>query len=337
MTRRTEFFCGEVWSIITKRIKSYKKKGKNPVLIAIPYMTDAAEELLPGLSKGDIVVCNASEEQIKSGSTSAAMLLKWKRKGVRVFSHPLLHAKLIVIGGRAFIGSANASKNSEQNLDEAIVSTTEVKAVREAKDFIMYLTQSCIELSKPDLENLQNIKISPRGPHYDKVQEISLPEKVNNLWIMSLVEGDELSEAQERKIQTEEKVAHRKARREGNRKHRITTIQRHSDDDNEPISINDWILSYSEPEEGDAEEHIITSACIEQVVHEVHFAGKKSILFLRRPTVVNQNLWLTKDDIGRNLANDIKKFSDVGSKGSPITGSKTTRYLKIFHENTQVK
>jgi len=57
-------------------------------------------------------VCDASEGMVKTGQTDPKVLLAYLRKGVNVRSHSGLHAKAIVRGRVAIVGSANSSNTS---------------------------------------------------------------------------------------------------------------------------------------------------------------------------------------------------------------------------------
>ncbi len=123
------WFAGgsELWERITKRVNAAKCR----VLAAIAYVGVDAPQLLP-LEEGDILVCDAEPWRVRAGSTSADALETFFERGVRIYSHRGLHAKVVVLHQRAFVGSSNASKNSRDNLDEAILETTDTAAVRGA-------------------------------------------------------------------------------------------------------------------------------------------------------------------------------------------------------------
>jgi len=78
---------------------------------------------------------------------------------VRVFSIQNLHAKVFVCGRKAFIGSANVSRHSAGILKEAVVETTEPKAVKAARDFVIRL--SLQELGLEELKRLIKIYRQP--------------------------------------------------------------------------------------------------------------------------------------------------------------------------------
>jgi hypothetical protein len=58
---------------------------------------------------------------------------------VEVHSVENLHAKVFVVGSSAFVGSTNASQNSENTLVEAVIATNTPQVVRECRDFVRSL------------------------------------------------------------------------------------------------------------------------------------------------------------------------------------------------------
>lgn len=68
-----------------------------------------------------MIVCDASQRALRSGSTHPAALAGLYKRKLRLLSKPGLHAKVFVVGNAAFVGSANASANSAGLLIEAVV------------------------------------------------------------------------------------------------------------------------------------------------------------------------------------------------------------------------
>ena len=181
----TKFFGdAKPWVRITKRVK--ETKGR--VVAAIAYVARDAPDLLP-LKKGDILVCDAEDASIKAGRTSACALWKYHKRGVTIYKHRGLHAKVVVLPRAAFVGSANASFTSRHARDEAILETTEAGAVQDARDFV--LAKACAEafrLDKPQLQALRGIEPDPRRwEGSDKREPVDLPERVDRLFVESMV------------------------------------------------------------------------------------------------------------------------------------------------------
>lgn len=149
----TELIIDNIWP----RIKKETRKARRPVYAAIAYFGQGASKILP-LPKGSKLVVDASEASVKAGRTCPAELKKYKGN-VTVYSIGNLHAKVIVVGSRAFIGSMNVSKHSS-DLVEAVVSTTDAKVVRAARQFVRKLCLN--ELGPEELARLQKLYHPPK-------------------------------------------------------------------------------------------------------------------------------------------------------------------------------
>jgi hypothetical protein len=103
----------QVWASISQ---AATRPGRR--LIARAYAGKKAAELVP-MRTGDIAVVNASRESLRAGLTYPGAVATWLDAGARVFSHEQLHAKVYLLGGCAFVGSANASAHSRDVLLEA--------------------------------------------------------------------------------------------------------------------------------------------------------------------------------------------------------------------------
>ena len=127
----TSLITSGVWARITKAAKAAPTKAH----VAVAYFGKGASKLLP-LRAGSTLVVDMSESAVKSGQTNPGELLKLINRGVAVYSVPNLHAKVFVIGPRAFIGSANASTNSANTLVEAVLESTDRSVVTSALRFV---------------------------------------------------------------------------------------------------------------------------------------------------------------------------------------------------------
>jgi hypothetical protein len=100
-----------VWKALTRR-------AAGPRRVASPYVGEGASKLLPW-KKGDVLVCALSRLNARAGNVCPAEIDKLRKKGVKVFVEPDLHAKVTRIGDHAVVGSANLSNHSKDKLDEA--------------------------------------------------------------------------------------------------------------------------------------------------------------------------------------------------------------------------
>lgn len=154
----TTFLQQGLWRELTSSIR--KAKGKADVAVA--YFGDKAGKQLP-LGKGSRLVVDASEGAVKSGQTCPAELIKLYHKGVAIYSVPNLHAKVYVVGRKAYVGSANASRRSANTLVEAMLVTSEASTVKAARAFIDELTNQP-ELGVEELQRLGKLYVPPRVP-----------------------------------------------------------------------------------------------------------------------------------------------------------------------------
>ncbi len=179
-----EFVGTSPWAAITKDVA---RKRRGPVVAAISYVGIRASEVLP-LREGDFLICDASERAIKQGVTSAKALSAFLRVGVRVFSHEGLHSKVIATENFAWVGSANASGNSRDNLTEASV-RIEGPACRDAYRWAELLAVEDAELLLRDVRLLAKLPVSwqARGGAPGRVSKtLNLPSGLSRLVILGL-------------------------------------------------------------------------------------------------------------------------------------------------------
>ncbi len=152
-----QFITRGVWKSITASAKAARK----PALVAVAYFGQGASKLMP-LPAGSRLVIDASEGAVKSGQTHPADLIRLQKRGVVIYSYPLLHAKVYAFDGFAFVGSANASNRSAGTLREAVVKTSDQAVVRSARAFVRDLCRD--ELSPGRLDRMQKMYRPPRIP-----------------------------------------------------------------------------------------------------------------------------------------------------------------------------
>lgn len=154
-TIRSRLVTGRVWSHITAEAR----RRREPALVAVAYFGKGASKLL-NLPAGSRLVVNASENAVKTGQTHPADLLRLLKRGVQIFSSPLLHGKVYVFGKRAAIGSANTSNNSAKTLIEAMVFTTDSAVVKQASRFVRSLAKN--EIGPEEIKALQKLYKPPK-------------------------------------------------------------------------------------------------------------------------------------------------------------------------------
>jgi hypothetical protein len=153
--------------------ESIRKLGGSRSLIqaAVAYATTPG-----GLNwkAGDTLVCDASDECIRGGQTSAAVLRSLFRKQVAIFSVPGLHAKVIACGNRAVIGSANLSKMST-SLTEAAVVTADPVLVAGAVNFVSQLAAPGRALGDREIARLCRLPVVRTGGGLRKGPQVRVP------------------------------------------------------------------------------------------------------------------------------------------------------------------
>jgi hypothetical protein len=131
---KTRFITQGLWPAITTAVM--KASGRCDAAVA--YFGRGGARRLP-LSRGGTLVVDMSLAAVKSGQTRPADVLPLLRKGVAVYSVDNLHAKVVVAGRRAFVGSANVSNRSARHLVEAAIETADPAAVRASRAFVRSL------------------------------------------------------------------------------------------------------------------------------------------------------------------------------------------------------
>jgi hypothetical protein len=101
---KIDFLSNGTWRSLTAAAKSARK----PALVAVAYFGKGASKLLP-LPGGSRLVVDASEDSVKTGKTHPRDLKRLQKRGVVIYSHSSLHAKVYAFDGYVFVGSANAS------------------------------------------------------------------------------------------------------------------------------------------------------------------------------------------------------------------------------------
>lgn len=168
MAVQTKLLPGDPWPSITRALS---RRSRGQAECAIAYVGSAGPRHLP-LRSDDLLVCNLSDDALRGHATSLDALLTFVDLHVEVFKAEQLHAKVIVCDDTAWVGSANASRNSAVNLEEAVLRTTEPSAVRAARTFVLQMAGQSIPMDRPALEALrsrvpatrQPVRFPPIGP-----------------------------------------------------------------------------------------------------------------------------------------------------------------------------
>lgn len=120
-----------VWVEISR---AARKSGTRHVAVA--YLGAASPKLL-ALKSGDVLVINLSEAAVRGGATNVDAAWAFYRRGVHLCNSEHLHAKVFTFGNTVIVGSANASSNSADLLEEAAVKIVDVRVAANARRFIL--------------------------------------------------------------------------------------------------------------------------------------------------------------------------------------------------------
>lgn len=182
----TSLHSDQLWSAL----KSQAKKTKFRSYVAVAFLGPGAFERLP-LKPGSLLVVNCNEATVRGCQTDPREVKKYLKHGVSVHNVSNLHAKVFVLGTRAFVGSNNVSSSSE-GLVEAAIATRNRNLVRECKRFVQSLAGELISPTEVDrLISLFDPKklrqLSARGKQR-RVRKKVIPQH-NPLWAVRTVLG----------------------------------------------------------------------------------------------------------------------------------------------------
>ena len=205
----TSFVYNEVlWAEIKSRVAKAKR-----VRAAIAYLGKDGANLLP-LKNGDCLVVDMSLGAVRQGMTCPQEIQQLMTRGVRVFSRGSLHAKFVMFDNTLIAGSANVSRNSNEILDEAGIVTTDVAAVRRARDFFEQLCSEPV-----GKHYLKKCIAEYRPPHFKPAIERARPRakssrriKQAKLWFIGGLVVLNLSDDAERSIKRVERRVHKRSK-----------------------------------------------------------------------------------------------------------------------------
>jgi phosphatidylserine/phosphatidylglycerophosphate/cardiolipin synthase-like enzyme len=145
--------------------------------------------MLP-LGAADVLVTDCRPATARSGVTDPREVRKYLDAGVTVYRWEWLHAKVFVLDKLAVVGSANVSKNSRDNLDEAAVVITTKAGVLAARKFVESLMGQAFEVDSDWLDLCERSWRPSREhpPPRPKKDWSPIPEGDNwSLWVVQTV------------------------------------------------------------------------------------------------------------------------------------------------------
>lgn len=172
-----KIFTNNSWSKILDHIPEDTSK-----FAAVAYVTKGS---LLKFGDGDTLICDASESSIKNGNTDANTLMTFKKNGAKIYSCDNLHAKIIVCGDYAIIGSSNLSKSSEEDLLEATLITDRRQIRAQILGLIHNLMIVSDELKEEDINKLIKLPVSKRTRRA-KLKKIVVNDSGTSYWVVSV-------------------------------------------------------------------------------------------------------------------------------------------------------
>lgn len=131
----------------------------SPRFAAIAYVSSDARIRF---GDGDVLVCDATDEAIKSRQTSARVLHAAFRRKARIYSSRGLHAKALVLGRVSVVGSANLSESSASHLNEAAIITDDASVASSLRGMIEALAENAESVDDMFLRRIATLPLAPR-------------------------------------------------------------------------------------------------------------------------------------------------------------------------------
>lgn len=154
-----QFLTDDLWTALERL-----GKQPGPCRVAVAYLSsDQRFRLRPG----DVAIVNASDDAIKGGQTSAAVLeAAWKAGVKQLYSNDRLHAKVVIAPKAVLIGSANLSQNSQSLFEAAVLSADE--GIRSAAEsWWSQLLKSSVRINAAFLKRIKGLPVERRGGGHD--------------------------------------------------------------------------------------------------------------------------------------------------------------------------
>lgn len=175
-----------LWTEIHKLTEAGAREGDR-TQACIAYLT--APDLLHWRS-GDLLIVNASDAAIRCGETSAKALRRLAKKGVKLYSEPLLHAKVVLVGNTVVVGSGNVSASSRSRLLEAAVLTTSPAVVGPVRAYLYQLANPARAIDERFLRRIEALPVAARrapfgGGRRPAVRRPNVT-KVYKTWLVAL-------------------------------------------------------------------------------------------------------------------------------------------------------
>lgn len=189
----TALLSHDLWTELAKLAGKHRHMAAAIAYVTTPHLR---------FKRGDLLICDASDESIQSGKTSAETLSALAERGVQLYSATNLHAKCFVIDGAASIGSANMSVQAGSTNIEAMLLTRDIQVVSLVTGFIAQLKEQAHSIDRAFLDRILNLPVERRdpAPSRSRVKVQSLHCRV---WFVSTIP---LTDKQDEELEANEQV-----------------------------------------------------------------------------------------------------------------------------------
>jgi len=140
----------DLWVGLSQKSANHKR-----IRAAISYVT--ARHL--NFRQGDLLICDASDDAIKGGLTSASVLRSFFDHGAEIYSFDGLHSKVAVIDDCALIGSANLSENAGVGTCEASLLTDDPQITALIQGFIETVKGGSTPITEQFLRKIESLPV----------------------------------------------------------------------------------------------------------------------------------------------------------------------------------
>jgi len=183
-----KFLGGNAESSPWVTVSEAVSEARGKVWAAVAYIGVDGHTVLP-LKQGDLLVCDCSKQAVWNGSTQLSGVKDFVDAGCSVYSVEGLHAKVVVLPRRAFVGSMNASDSSRDRRYEAAFDATDTQVVTAARRFIRDLAS---EAARVDADFLSKAKVwqtsKPPQPE-PEIRQAEVPSDLSRCRIVWLERG----------------------------------------------------------------------------------------------------------------------------------------------------
>lgn len=188
-----------VWTQVIRLLKKRDSK-----VAAIAYVSKGTPL---SFGDGDVLVCDASDQAIKSGETDAPSLRRFLNAGAQLYSCPNLHAKVLISGKSVVIGSANLSTSSENYLLEASLITTRSQIRSQVSALIHNIIKASAPIDDACIKHISSLPVTRRFRPFVRSRRPKVKETGSRYWVISTCPLDKYHADEEKYIEQGEEEA----------------------------------------------------------------------------------------------------------------------------------